>query len=38
MKEKLNSKNDHYTSVKSYIEEWEKINNELSELLNYQKL
>ncbi len=38
MKEKLNSKNDHYTSVKSYLEEWEKINNELSELLNYQKL
>lgn len=37
-KEKLNSNREHYTSVKEYIEEWNTIKNELSEILNYNKL
>jgi len=38
MKEKLNSKDEHYTSIKEYIKEWDKIKNELSEILNYNKI
>jgi len=38
MKEKLNSKDEHYTSVRAYMEEWNKIKNELSEILNYNKI
>jgi len=37
-KEKLNTKGKNYESVKGYIEEWNKIKNELSEILNYNKL
>lgn len=37
-KEKLNTKGKNYESVKEYIEEWNKIKNELSEILNYNKL
>jgi len=37
-KEKLNTKGKNYESVKEYIEEWDKIKNELSEILNYNKL
>ena len=37
-KEKLNSNKEHYTSIKEYIDEWDKIKNELSEILNYNKL
>lgn len=38
MKEKLNAKDTHYESVQEYIEQWNKIKDELSEILNYNKL
>lgn len=37
-KEKLNTKGKNYESVKEYIQEWNTIKDELSEILNYNKL
>ena len=38
MKQKLNNGKKHYKSITEYIEKWDEIQEELSEILNYQKL
>ena len=38
MKEKLHSGNNHYKSIQEYITRWEKLKDELSEIVNYQEL
>ena len=38
IKEKLNSGGGDFESIKDYIDEWNKIKDELSEILNYNKL
>ena len=38
MKEKLNREKGHYTSIKEYIERWDKLRKELKEIINYKEL
>lgn len=38
MKEKLNRKKGHYTSIKEYIERWDELKKELKEIINYKEL
>lgn len=38
MKEKLNREKGHYTSIKEYIERWDKLRKELEEIINYKEL
>ncbi len=38
LKEKLNNEKGHYTSIKEYLERWDKLRIELKELINYKEI
>jgi hypothetical protein len=38
MKQKLNRGKTNYDSIQEYIKKWEELKEEISEILNYQKL
>tara|TARA_R110001592_G_scaffold274634_1_gene541598 strand:- start:1772 stop:2068 length:297 start_codon:yes stop_codon:yes gene_type:complete len=38
MKEKLHNETEEYTSIKDYIERWEQLQNEITEILTLKQL